>query len=124
MQIGKDSFLLHQLVSFVPLFGLTILPSRFHQRLHVANTSSFFTWRTLFSGLLQIVLGSLAVYCSQGFMVGLLITLIEMALGIAGNDGVEPVEAIAYSVEQVLVQQDVKSREDVRFWYLWNDGLG
>src|SRR5258706_11452122 len=108
IDIIKDIFLLSQIISFLPLLSLTVLPDCFNQIMNIADMSPLFLWWTTSFSLLQVVLCCLCMRYQRCLPIGLLITLDNMIFRIVGNNHMQLVTSLARCLEQILYQQRVQ----------------
>ena len=64
------------------------MPDSLNEGIDIADAFALIALRADFGGLLLIVLCGFSVRPSQGVLIGLLVTLVEVILGIVGNNGV------------------------------------
>src|SRR6266487_739617 len=88
-KVIKYFCLLHQIISFLPLLSLTVLPDSLNQIVNIAYTPSFFSWWTSRYCSLHIILCCFGMCFLQRFPVSLLILHIKMTPSVVCNNSMK-----------------------------------
>src|SRR5205807_6852824 len=102
IEISCQFFLHRQCVCLLPLYCLHQLPHRLNNPEHITHTFALLTRWVLFVCLLDAVLSCLGMCLLKSMQVLLLIAFNKMLFGVAGNDCVQLVGFLWYSLDQML----------------------